>query len=52
MLAEHWDTSRDPTGWLISEKYDGIRAYWTGSRLLTRSYILYLVNNTAIEMAL
>lgn len=27
----------DPTGWWISEKFDGIRAIWTGTRLLTRS---------------
>lgn len=27
----------DVTGWLVSEKYDGIRAIWTGTRLMTRS---------------
>lgn len=27
----------DPTGWWVSEKFDGIRAIWTGSRLLTRN---------------
>jgi DNA ligase-1 len=26
----------DVTGWWVSEKYDGIRAIWTGERLLTR----------------
>ena len=26
----------DVTGWWVSEKYDGIRAIWTGSALLTR----------------
>ncbi|PVZ70582.1 DNA ligase [Pelagibaculum spongiae] len=36
MLAKHWDKSIDPTGWLISEKYDGIRAYWDGEKLLSR----------------
>ena len=24
------------TGWVMSEKLDGIRAYWNGTRLLTR----------------
>ena len=36
LLAETWDGLLDPTGWWISEKLDGIRAYWDGSRLLSR----------------
>jgi DNA ligase-1 len=27
----------DPTGWWMSEKYDGIRAIWTGKRLMSRT---------------
>ncbi|MDA0423661.1 DNA ligase, partial [Stutzerimonas frequens] len=27
----------DLGNWLVSEKYDGVRAYWNGSQLLTRS---------------
>lgn len=27
----------DPTGWLVSEKYDGVRAIWNGEEFLTRS---------------
>ncbi len=27
----------DPTGWWFSEKYDGVRAIWTGQQLLTRN---------------
>ena len=27
----------DPTGWFISEKFDGCRAYWDGAQLWTRS---------------
>ncbi len=27
----------DVTGWWVSEKYDGVRAIWTGTRLLTRN---------------
>lgn len=35
MLAEKWD-NQDPTGWWMSEKLDGVRAWWTGSSLLSR----------------
>ena len=27
---------RDPTGWHMSEKLDGVRAFWNGSQLLSR----------------
>ena len=36
LLAEVWDPSVDPTGWWMSEKYDGLRAYWDGSQLWSR----------------
>jgi DNA ligase-1 len=36
MLAHTWDASCDLTGWLVSEKLDGVRALWTGSALLSR----------------
>jgi DNA ligase 1 len=36
LLANMWDSSIDPTGWWISEKYDGIRAHWDGKTLWTR----------------
>jgi DNA ligase 1 len=36
MLAKKWKGS-DPTGWWMSEKLDGMRAYWTGSGLFTRN---------------
>ena len=35
LLAETWDR-RDPTGWWMSEKLDGVRAYWDGKRFLSR----------------
>ena len=28
---------QDVTGWIIQEKFDGFRAFWTGSRLIARS---------------
>ena len=31
----------DPTGWWLSEKLDGVRAYWDGTRLLSRTGIRY-----------
>lgn len=36
MLAKKWK-NQDPTGWHMSEKLDGMRAYWTGSKLVTRN---------------
>lgn len=49
MLATTWNPSIDPTGWYfhycnghlhqfrwISEKYDGVRAYWNGHVLYSR----------------
>ncbi len=36
LLAEPWDGALDPKGWWISEKLDGVRAYWDGSKLLSR----------------
>lgn len=37
MLAKQWDDRLDTKGFLISEKYDGVRGYWDGQRLLTRA---------------
>ena len=36
LLAKKWE-GEDPSGWWMSEKLDGIRAYWTGSKLMTRN---------------
>jgi DNA ligase-1 len=36
LLAETWDGALDPTGWWMSEKLDGLRAYWDGKRLISR----------------
>lgn len=35
MLAHSW-AGEDPSGWWMSEKLDGVRAYWTGAKLMTR----------------
>jgi DNA ligase-1 len=36
LLANVWNPSIDPAGWWISEKYDGLRAYWDGQKLWSR----------------
>lgn len=36
LLAETWESGTDPTGWWMSEKLDGVRAYWDGKQLLSR----------------
>ncbi len=41
LLAESWDNSRDLTGWWMSEKLDGVRAYWDGKQFLSRLGNLY-----------
>lgn len=36
LLAHSWDGSQDVTGWWMSEKLDGVRAYWDGNKFLSR----------------
>lgn len=36
MLAERWTEDVDPTGYWMSEKLDGVRAYWNGSNFYSR----------------
>jgi DNA ligase-1 len=36
LLAESWDGVLDVTGWWLSEKLDGVRAYWDGKQFLSR----------------
>ena len=37
MLAQRWDQKSDISGWWMSEKLDGVRGYWTGRKLISRS---------------
>ena len=37
ILGYNWYLSQ-PTGWLMSEKLNGVRCYWDGVRLFTREY--------------
>ena len=37
MTATEWDEgTMDPTGWTMTEKYDGMRLYWNGSDFYSR----------------
>ncbi len=42
LLAEAWDGVVDVKGWWISEKLDGVRAYWDGQQFLSRQGNRYL----------
>ena len=38
MLAKTWEPeNQDPTGWLISEKLDGVRCFWNGTTMYSRN---------------
>ena len=37
MLATHWQDNLDPSEFLVSEKLDGVRAFWDGQTLRFRS---------------
>jgi DNA ligase-1 len=36
LLAHPWDNHQDLTGWWMSEKLDGVRAYWNGKEFISR----------------
>src|SRR4051812_34623257 len=36
LLAHTWENDVDLTGWWMSEKLDGVRAYWDGKKLWSR----------------
>jgi DNA ligase-1 len=36
LLAHSWEGDLDLTGWWMSEKLDGVRAYWDGKQFLSR----------------
>jgi len=37
MLAHKWKEGKDPSGWHMSEKLDGVRCYWNGKQTLSRN---------------
>ncbi|MCC9606479.1 DNA ligase [Blastopirellula sp. JC732] len=36
LLAQSWDNAADLSDWWMSEKLDGVRAYWDGEKFLSR----------------
>ena len=49
LLAEAWDNSQDLSGWWMSEKLDGVRAFWDGKQFLSRQGNLYHAPDWFIE---
>ena len=41
LLAQPWDNDTDLTGWWMSEKLDGVRAWWDGRQFLSRQGNIY-----------
>jgi DNA ligase 1 len=41
LLANTWEPDLDPKGWWMSEKLDGVRAYWDGKQFLSRQGNVY-----------
>ena len=37
MLAREYADDMAVQGWLMSEKLDGVRGYWTGSKMLSKN---------------
>jgi DNA ligase-1 len=36
LLAHKWEVDQDPKDWWMSEKLDGVRAYWDGQKFISR----------------
>src|SRR5438105_6457719 len=49
LLAESWDNATDLSDWWMSEKLDGVRAYWDGRQVLSRQGNIYHAPDWFIE---
>ena len=49
LLAQKWDNALDLTDWWISEKLDGVRAYWDGKQFLSRQGNVYHAPDWFVE---
>jgi DNA ligase-1 len=49
LLAESWDNATDLSDWWMSEKLDGVRAYWDGKQFLSRQGNLYYAPDWFVE---
>ncbi|MFO7564387.1 MAG: DNA ligase [Enhygromyxa sp.] len=49
LLLAHRFEDQDPTGWWLSEKLDGVRAYWDGKQFISRLGNAFLAPEWFIE---
>jgi DNA ligase-1 len=49
LLANVWKPDMDPTGWWMSEKLDGVRAWWDGKKFISRLGNVYYAPDWFIE---
>ena len=49
LLAQKWENDIDLAGWWISEKLDGVRAYWDGKQFLSRQGNIYHAPDWFVE---
>ncbi len=49
MLPQVYVDQEDVTGWLMSEKLDGIRGYWNGKQLLSKNGTVFYPPTTFIR---
>lgn len=49
LLAERWNNDIDLAGWWMSEKLDGVRAYWDGKQFLSRQGNIYYAPDWFVE---
>lgn len=49
LLAHPWKNDVDLTGWWMSEKLDGVRAYWDGKQFVSRQGNVFLAPDWFIE---
>jgi DNA ligase-1 len=49
LLAESWDNAADLSGWWMSEKLDGVRAFWDGKQFFSRQGNLFHAPDWFVE---
>jgi DNA ligase 1 len=49
LLAHSWDNLLDLSGWWMSEKLDGVRAYWDGKQFISRQGNVYMAPDWFVE---
>jgi len=49
LLLKTYDVNQDVSGWVISEKLDGVRAYWNGQKLMSRNGHVFATPSWFVE---